>query len=140
MSESVSGVRPAMEPGWSWGLFLSYGVLFSAYGVYLVVLPTADPDHWRYYTTDPQVIAYLSDEFRATGGLMVVFGAMTSLVAARWFRAGDRWAWYACWIFPVLFAWNMATTWAVTLWLVLLVVTVAALVTSRRRFFPPPSS
>jgi hypothetical protein len=113
-------------------------MLFVAYGVYLAVLPTADPDHWRHYTTDPDVVAYLADEFRATGGLMVAFGALTSLTAARWFRSGDGWAWYAFWIFPVLFAWSMATTWAVALWLVLLLVTVVALLMSYRRFFPQP--
>ena len=136
VSETVRGPHPPRKPIGSWGLFFAYGMFFVAYGVYLVVLPTADPDHWRYYTTDPDVVAYLADEFRATGGLTVAFGGLTSLIAARWFRAGDRWAWYAFWIFPVLFAWSMATTWAVALWLVLLLVTVVALVISYRRFFP----
>lgn len=136
MSESVRGSQSAPEPTVSWVLFFAYGILFVVYGVYLAVLPTADPDHWRYYTADPDVIAYLADEFRATGGLMVAFGALTSLTAARWFRAGDRWAWYAFWIFPALFAWSMATTWMVALWLLLLLVTVVALLISYRGFFP----
>lgn len=137
MSETDDGPRPpAPKPIAAWGLFFAYGLLFIAYGVYLAVLPSADPDHWRYYTTDPDVIAYLADDFRASGGLVVAFGALTLLTSVRWFRAGDPWAWWAFWIFPVLFAWNMATTWAVALWLLLLLATVAALVISYRRFFP----
>ena len=126
------------RPVGAWVLFFVFGLLFVADGVYLVVLPSADPDHWRAYTTDPDVVAYLADDFRATGGLTVVFGALTALTSARWFRAGDRWAWYAFWIFPLLFAWGMATTWAVGLWLMLLLAALAALILSYRRFFPSP--
>jgi hypothetical protein len=137
VSETDDGsCPPAPKPSACWGLFFAYGLLFIAYGVYLAVLPSADPDHWRYYTRDPDVIAYLADDFRASGGLMVGFGALTMLTSVRWFRAGDRWAWYAYWIFPVLFAWNMATTWAVVLWLLLLLATVVALAISYRSFFP----
>jgi hypothetical protein len=44
----------------SWGLFFTCGSFFVAYGVYLAVLPSADPDHWRYDTTGPDMIAYLA--------------------------------------------------------------------------------
>lgn len=76
----------------------------------LIVLPTADPDHWRYYPSDADVVAYLSDEFRAAGAMEVALGALTMLIAVRWFKAGDPWAWLGFWVFPALFAWQMVTT------------------------------
>lgn len=113
-------------------LFFGVGLLLVAYGVYLVVLPTASPDHWEAYTTDPDVVAYLADDFRANGGLVVAFGLLTALSSVRWLRAGDPWAWYAFWVFPVLCVWEMVTTWAVALWALPLIVTVMALLLSYR--------
>lgn len=124
------------RPVGAWAFFFTLGVLFVIFGVYLVALPSADPDHWKSYTSDPDVVAYLADDFRSTGGFTVAFGMLTALVAARWFRSGERWAWYAFWIFPLLFVWEMATTWAAILWFLLLVATLAALIASYRRFFP----
>jgi len=132
----MNSPRQESTPVGAWVLFFVFGLLFVAYGVYLAVLPWASPDHWRTYTTDPDVVAYLAEDFRATGGLTVAFGALTALASARWFRAGDRGAWYAFWVFPLLFAWGMATSWAVGLWLVLLLAALAGLVLSYRRFFP----
>lgn len=62
---------------------------------------------------------------------------MTGVIAVRWFRAGDRWSWWAFWYLPVLFAWFMFTTWAVGLFLALFVLAVGRLLVSRSRFFPP---
>ncbi len=104
------------------------------------MLPSVDPDHWRYYTDDPDVIAYLADDFRGIGGMTVAFGVLTAVAAAAWFRTADRRAWYAFWIFPALFAWGMATTWAVAVFLVLMLASTAALALSYRRFFPASTS
>ena len=116
-------------------VFFAFGVLFVAHGLYMILLPSADPDHWRFYTSDPDVVAYLADEFRASGGLEVVLGVLTMIAAVRWFRTGDPWAWWAFWVFPAVFAWGMATTWAWLLWLVLLLAAVGALIGTYRRFF-----
>jgi hypothetical protein len=109
----VGGAEDAMDtppgqvsaPVGAWVLFFVFGVLFAAHGLYMIVLPSADPDHWKWYTQDADVIAYLGDEFRATGGTTVVLGALTMVMSVRWFRTGDRWAWFAFWLFPLLFAW-----------------------------------
>ena len=116
-------------------LFFVFGLLLAAHGLYMVVLPSADPDHWRYYTSDADVVAYLSDEFRASGGMEMALGALTMLIAVRWFRRGDPWAWLGFWVFPVLFAWGMVTTWAVLLWLVLFLAAAGTLIGTCRRFF-----
>ena len=65
----------------------------------------------------------------------MALGTLTMLIAVRWFRAGDPWAWWAFWVFPALFAWGMVTTWAVLLWLLLFLAAVAALVATHGRFF-----
>ena len=126
--------RSAQGTVGAWVFFFAVGLLFVVYGVYLAVLPTADPDHWRSYTTDPEVIAYLSDDFRGTAGTTVAFGLLTAVAAATWFRAGDRRAWYLFWVYPLMFAWGMATTWAVAVFLVLTLASVAVLALSYRRF------
>jgi hypothetical protein len=90
------------EPVRAWTLFFVLGLLIAAHGLYLIMLPTTDPHHWRYYTSHAEVVAYLSDEFR---------------------------------VFPVLFAWGMVTTWAVLLWLVLLLAAAGTLVGTYGRFF-----
>src|SRR4051794_2952758 len=43
------------------------GALVGAHAVYLMVLPSADPEHWREYTTDPKMLGYLRDEPRVRG-------------------------------------------------------------------------
>lgn len=120
-------------------LFVIIGLLIAAHGVYLIVLPSADPDHWREYTSDPAVIAYLADDFRASGGMELAFGALTICVAMRWFRTGDPWAWWAFWVFPALCVWGMLTSWAVVLWLALFLVAAGTLVGTYRQFFRGPT-
>ena len=109
-------------------LFFLFGALLGAHAIYLLVLPSADPDHWRAFTSDPEMIAYLTDDFRASGAMQLGFAIMSMTIAGRWFRLGDRWAWVLFWYFPVLFAWSIFTTWAVGLFLTLTLVAVAALV------------
>ena len=65
----------------------------------------------------------------------IVLGTLTMFIAVRWFRAGDPWAWLAFWVFPVLCAWGMVTTWAVLLWLIMFLAAVGALVGTYGRFF-----
>jgi hypothetical protein len=57
------------RPRGAWQTFTVLGVLLAAYSVYLIVLPSADPGHWRAFTTDPEMLRYLGDEFRSSGGI-----------------------------------------------------------------------
>ena len=109
------GARVDRSPLWI--LFFLFGALLGAHAIYLMVLPSADPDHWRAFTSDPEMIAYLADDFRASGAMQLGFAIMSMTIAGRWFRLGDRWAWVLFWYFPVLFAWSIFTTWAVGLFL-----------------------
>jgi hypothetical protein len=127
------GARVDRSPLWI--LFFLFGALLGAHAIYLMVLPSADPDHWRAFTRDPEMIAYLTDDFRASGAMQLGFAIMSMTIAGRWFRLGDRWAWVLFWYFPVLFAWSIFTTWAVGLFLTLTLVAVAALVATHRQFY-----
>ena len=40
------------RPVGAWVVFFIFGVLFIVDGVYLVALPSVDPDHWKSYTSD----------------------------------------------------------------------------------------
>jgi hypothetical protein len=114
-------------PNGAWVLFVVFGLLITAHGLYMIVLRSVEPDHWRFYTSDPDVVGYLVDAFRASGAMEMAVGALTIVVAMRWFRAGDPWAWWAFCIFPALFVWGVLTTWAVVLWLALFLAAVATL-------------
>lgn len=50
-----------------WVVFLGLGMLIGAHALYLMILPSADPHHWRAYTDDPVMLAYLADDFRSSG-------------------------------------------------------------------------
>ena len=65
----------------------------------------------------------------------IALGTLTMLIAVRWFRAGDPWAWLGFCVFPVLFAWGMVTTWAVLLWLVVFLAAAGTLAATYGRFF-----
>ena len=101
--------------------------------MYLIVLPSADPGHWRAFTTDPEVLSYLGDEFRSSGAIALGFSIFSIAVSIRWFRAGDPWAWAILWFHPVLYAWLALTTWATGLWIFLVLVTSVALLVSTPR-------
>ena len=68
-------------------------MLLCAYSVYLIVLPSADPGHWRAFTTDPGMLSYLGHEFRSSGAIVLGFSVFSTTVSMRWFGAGDPWAW-----------------------------------------------
>jgi len=127
------GERRSARPAVTWQVFVVLGALIGAHAVYLMVLPSVDPEHWRAYTTDPETLSYLGDEFRSSGAFQLGFSIFSIVVSLRWFRTGDPWAWAVLWFYPLLFIWLAFTTWATGLWVVLLLVAVAALVASMPR-------
>ena len=118
-----------------WIVFFLLGAFLAAHAIYMMVLPWADPNHWRAFTTDPVMTAYLADEFRSAGAMQLGFAIFSMVIAGRWFRRGDRWAWSAFWYFPILFVWSMFTTWAFTLWLVLAIVALGGLILASSPIF-----
>jgi hypothetical protein len=37
-----------------WVVFFLLGALLGVHAIYLMVLPSVEPDHWREFTTDPK--------------------------------------------------------------------------------------
>jgi hypothetical protein len=124
------------RPIGAWQTFTVLGVLLAAYSVYLIVLPSADPGHWRAFTTDPEMLRYLGDEFRSSGGITLGFSMFSIIMSVRWFKAGDPWAWALLWFHPLLYAWLSFTTWATGLWIFLVLVSSIALLLSMPRAKP----
>ena len=44
--------RPTRSSGWV--VFFLLGALLGVHAIYLMVLPSVEPDHWREFTTDPR--------------------------------------------------------------------------------------
>jgi len=126
--------RPTRSSGWV--VFFLLGALLGVHAIYLMVLPSVEPDHWREFTTDPKMLAYLADDFRSAGAMQLGSAVMSMAVAGRWFRLADPWAWGLFWYFPALCAWSMLTTWAVGLILTVGATAVVALAATFRPFFP----
>jgi hypothetical protein len=52
-------------------VFFLLGALLGVHAIYLMVLPSVEPDHWREFTTDPKMLAYLADDFRSAGAMQL---------------------------------------------------------------------
>jgi hypothetical protein len=76
--------RPTRSSGWV--VFFLFGALLGVHAIYLMVLPSVEPDHWREFTTDPKMLAYLADDFRSAGAMQLGSAVMSMAVAGRWFR------------------------------------------------------
>jgi hypothetical protein len=134
----------------AWIVFLGFGILSVIAGVSIVagVLPNPPSSESTTGLTLDQVDArvpglhdFVLGFSRQLGNFMIATGILLAGVAAGPYRTGERWAWYICWIMPLVLVvqlWNSLATggfrWQVDL--VSLLVLLAALLVSRRRFVP----
>lgn len=150
-----TGVEKAYERH-AWIIFLVFGLgavfggLIILSGVVQVDPPSAE--RTTGLTLDqiaarvPGMDAYVSGLARQLGNFMIAMGVLLTAVAAVPFRRGERWAWYACLIMPVLVFIQLANSFAIydfasggSLWqldLASLVVVLAGLLMPYRKFFP----
>lgn len=75
-------------------------------------------------SASPNAATMLDYLVRAGGAHLLVFGLLSMIVAVTAFRRGDRWAWYAMWLWP--------------LWLVLVIVVLLTAYKQSGPGFPPP--
>jgi hypothetical protein len=108
---NVGGVmgRSLVEiPKVSWILLLAVAVLSLLSGLYVGLTPTADQTElqgrtWQQFAQqDPEIAALYSMDLALLGMSIGAFAALATVVAALPYRHGERWAWYALWIVPVL--------------------------------------
>jgi general stress protein CsbA len=98
----------------------------------------------------PGIESYVSGLTRQLGNFMIAMGVLLATIAAIPYRRGDKWAWYACLVMPIVLAVQLANSFAIYhftsggfLWeldLVSLAVVLAGLFMSYRTFFPKERS
>lgn len=134
----------------AWIVFLGFAILSVIAGVSIVagVLPNPpSSESTTGLTLDqvdarvPGILDFSLGLSRQLGNFMIATGVLLAGVAAGPYRRGERWAWYVCWIMPVVLVvqlWNSFATggflWQVDL--VSLLVLLAALFVSRVRSVP----
>jgi hypothetical protein len=92
-------------------------------------------------TRIPGLRGYISGISRQLGNFLLAMGVLLMGIAAVPYRKGERWAWYTCWIIPVLLVIQIANSLATGgfLWQVDfggLLVVLAGLLLPFRKFFP----
>lgn len=92
-------------------------------------------------TRIPGINSYISGIARQLGNFMLAMGVLLMGIAAVPYRKGERWAWYTCWIIPVLLIIQIANSFATggLLWQVDfggLVIFMAGLFMPFRKLFP----
>ena len=92
----------------------------------------------------PGILDYVASIDRQLGNFMLATGVLVTAIAAVPYRRGDRWAWYTCWIIPILIVIQLANSFLSTpggglgwqLDLAFIFVILASLFLPYRKFFP----
>ncbi len=95
-------------PTISWILVLTVSVLSVMSALYVGLTPTADQTElqgrtWEQFASqDPEVAGLYSMDLALLGMSIGAFAVLAVVVAAIPYRRGERWAWYALWVVPLL--------------------------------------
>ena len=95
-------------PRISWILVLTVAVLSVLSALYVGLTPTPDQTElqgrtWEQFARqDPEVAALYSMDLALLGMSIGAFAVLATVVAAIPYRRGERWAWYALWVVPLL--------------------------------------
>jgi hypothetical protein len=95
-------------PKISWILVLTVAVLSVLSALYVGLTPTPDQTElegrtWEQFARqDPEVAALYSMDLALLGMSIGAFAVLATVVAAIPYRRGERWAWYALWVVPLL--------------------------------------
>lgn len=119
----------------AWLFYAGVGILFLVYGIYAILLPSLQPDHWVFLTFDGDTVDYISGIFRWLGMISFGFGFLTVAISITSFRRGERWTWYAFWFFPLFFLLAIPFTWPGLAWIPFVLLSAAALIITSRQVF-----
>ena len=112
-----------------WGILLASAVLGALGGFTLVVAPLSVMVEPAF--AEGNVPAIL----RALGLTWVFFNVFVLIVLVRYFRAGERWAWWVLWLMPVLWVFHFVVNPATVHNLVIGVGTALGMILSYRGFW-----
>ncbi|MBC8336571.1 MAG: hypothetical protein H8E29_15015 [Anaerolineales bacterium] len=87
-----------------WIIFILFGLLQISSGLPSLCILCMEPGHWDWLTSAPEVLEYLNLTWRWLGVTSLAFGVWTLAIAATAFRKGERWAWFAMWVWPAYLA------------------------------------
>ena len=120
--------RPHEKYGW---LTLAVSAIFGIGAAVVIAAPSyyvlTDPLYRDFY---PVIVAW--------GIALVGFNVLALVLALIPFRKGERWAWFALWVLPLLWLSLFALAPDLPLYLALALVTSAGLILPYRRFFSAP--
>lgn len=96
----------------AWIVLFAVGIIFALFGAGDMVSGVfADPAIAEGITgmtpeelqaADPATFGLLNVQVRTAGAGLMVMGLLAAAIAAKAFRAEERWAWYALWTLPLL--------------------------------------
>jgi hypothetical protein len=94
-------------PWVSWGLLALISVFVTASATWVGLTPAGDQTElagraWDQFASQDPEVAYLFSRQLHTIGLQGAgFGLLAAIVSLFPYRRGERWAWYAMWLFPL---------------------------------------
>jgi hypothetical protein len=100
--------QPAFRVPWvSWGLLTLVSTFVALSALWVALTPAGDQTElagrtWAQFASqDPEVAYLFSRQLKTLGSLGAGFGLLAAVVSVIPYRHGERWAWYALWLFPV---------------------------------------
>jgi hypothetical protein len=91
----------------SWIPLATVGTLAALSTILVALTPAGEQEQligrtWEQFALqDPEVADLVSRQLNVLGFLGGGFGLLTAVVSALPYRRGERWAWYALWLFPI---------------------------------------
>ena len=133
---------------YAWIIFFAYGLLSVIAALRILPGRPPDPPSPEGFTgltlaemdaRLPGVLGYISSISTQLGNFMLALGVLIMGVAAVPFRKGEKWAWYAFWIFPINLVIQLVNSRGGHLWqldLAFIFIVLAGLFLPFRKFFP----
>jgi hypothetical protein len=110
MEEATASSQVPWYRRYGWAVPFAMGVLLGLFGIY-PLFAGADPDDFESSTgvawealssTSPEIANYIDRLEQLIGVAAIGFGAWAAFVAFAYLRKGDRAAWRAMWLMPIV--------------------------------------
>lgn len=91
----------------SWGPLTTVGMFAALSAMWVALTPAGEQTElagrtWEQFALqDPEVAYLFTRQLNVLGFLGGGFGLLAAAVSVLPFRRGERWAWYALWVFPI---------------------------------------
>jgi hypothetical protein len=149
MTNAIQANEPAYQK-YAW-IILVIVAVFLAAGSAFIILGGSDPGEFQastgiewtaLATSSPEVADYITRLLRLVGVVFFGLNLLVAVIAYASFRKGERWAWFALWVYPLVLAaiagimFLANATPLGTYYGVFAVIALVGIVLPFRRFFP----